>query len=104
MGRIAAERADRVIVTIGTAGQSGAERIPAELHEGAAASNPGAPCEVIGDRGEAIAEAVRSARAGDLVLVVGRGDAGTPVRMPSGDARPFDDGAAIRALLREREY
>ena len=99
MGRIAAELGDRVIATIGTAGRSGAERRPQELREGAAAANPGAPCEVILDRGDAIAEAVRAARAGDLVLVVGRGDAGTPVRTPSGEARPFDDRAVIRDLL-----
>lgn len=99
MGRIAAELGDHVIVTIGTAGRSEAERRPQELREGAAAANPGAPCEVILDRGDAIAEAVRAARTDDLVLVVGRGDAGTPIRSPSGDAHPFDDRAVIRELL-----
>ena len=51
------------------------------------------------DRGEAIEHAVRGARAGDVVMILGRGSGSGPLVDRDGELRPFDDRAAARRAL-----
>jgi UDP-N-acetylmuramoyl-L-alanyl-D-glutamate--2,6-diaminopimelate ligase len=57
--------------------------------------------DVIVDRREAIAFAVASAKAGDLVLVAGKGH--EPYQEIAGVKRPFSDVEEARAALALRE-
>ena len=68
MGEIAARLADVVVVTSDNPRNEDPERIIAEVVAGARR-----PVEVEGDRGRAIAGAIRSAQAGDVVLIAGKG-------------------------------
>ncbi|MBN8941656.1 MAG: UDP-N-acetylmuramoyl-L-alanyl-D-glutamate--2,6-diaminopimelate ligase [Rhizobiales bacterium] len=67
MGRIAAERADRVIVT----DDNPRSENPAAIRAAILAAAPGA--EEIGDRAEAIRSAVRDLKSGDLLVIAGKG-------------------------------
>ena len=93
MGAIAAEKADRVIVTDDNPRSENAATIRAAI----LASAPGA--KEIGDRGEAIREAVRELDTGDVLLIAGKGhETGQIV----GDrVLPFSDHEAVAAALRE---
>ena len=77
----------------------GAEKVGAE-EAGAGkvgAKKVGAECVEIGDRGAAIAEAVRRAEPGDTVLVAGKGhEQGQTI---DGVTHPFDDAQVARELL-----
>jgi UDP-N-acetylmuramoyl-L-alanyl-D-glutamate--2,6-diaminopimelate ligase len=54
----------------------------------------------VGGRAEAIAAAVAAARAGDTVLVAGKGhETGQEV---AGVVHPFDDRTVLRAAIEER--
>ena len=88
MGRVATEMSDVVIVTDDNPRSEDPARIRADIMEGA----PGAT-EVPGRR-EAIAEAIRIAREGDIVLVAGKGhETGQII----GDkVLPFDDALVAR--------
>jgi len=56
----------------------------------------------VGDRAEAIAEAVAQAKPGDTVVVLGKGhEAGA--RTVGGVVRPFDDRAHLRAALERKD-
>lgn len=70
MGRVAAEHADRLIITSDNPRNENPEAIIAEIAAGVPA---GTDCVVEPDRAEAIALACREARAGDIVLVAGKG-------------------------------
>ncbi len=91
MGRAACELADRVIVT----DDNPRNEDPASIRAAALAAAPGA--EEIGDRRAAILAAVADLRAGDLLVVAGKGhESGQIV----GDRRrPFDDAAEVRAAV-----
>jgi len=67
MGAIAAEKADRVIVTDDNPRSESAPAIRAAIM----AAAPGA--REIGDRGEAIRQAIADLRAGDVLLIAGKG-------------------------------
>jgi UDP-N-acetylmuramyl tripeptide synthase len=54
------------------------------------------------DRRRAIERALRAARPGDAVVVVGRGAVPTLTPDPRGVPLPFDDRVVMRELLRER--
>jgi UDP-N-acetylmuramoyl-L-alanyl-D-glutamate--2,6-diaminopimelate ligase len=90
MGRIARERADRVIVT----DDNPRGEDPAWIRAAAMqAAGPGAV--EIGDRAQAIAEAVAMLRPGDVLLVAGKGhETGQTI---AGMTHPFDDAAVCRA-------
>jgi len=94
MGKAAAERADRVIVT----DDNPRSEDPAAIREAILQSAPGAV--EIGDRAEAIRAAVRELQPGDVLLVAGKGhETGQII----GDRTlPFSDQAAVRAALGER--
>ncbi|ANI40609.1 UDP-N-acetylmuramoyl-L-alanyl-D-glutamate--2,6-diaminopimelate ligase [Mycolicibacterium vaccae] len=101
MGRVAAELADLVVVTDDNPRDEDPALIRAAILAGAA----GARADVveIGDRRAAIDHAVAWARAGDVVLIAGKGhEAG---QTSHGQTRPFDDrdelAAALEAATRE---
>ena len=92
MGRIAAELADKIIVT----DDNPRNEDPAIVRSEILAGCPDAM--EIGDRGEAIAAAVRSLTSGDILLIAGKGhETGQNV---AGVVHPFDDVAFATNLLR----
>ncbi len=92
MGRIAAELADRIIVTDDNPRSEDPDLIRSEILQGC----PGAV--EIGDRGQAIATAIGWLSAGDVLIIAGKGhETGQQV---AGVTHPFDDGEVARNLLR----
>ena len=93
MGAIAVEKADRVIVT----DDNPRSEDPAAIRAAILAAAPGAV--EIGDRGEAIRQAIAELTEGDVLLVAGKGhESGQIV----GDrVLPFTDHAAVEAALQE---
>jgi len=94
MGAIAAEKADRVIVT----DDNPRSEEPAAIRAEILAAAPGAV--EVGDRAEAIRRAVGELARGDVLLVAGKGhESGQIV----GDrVLPFTDHAAVEAALKEK--
>jgi UDP-N-acetylmuramoyl-L-alanyl-D-glutamate--2,6-diaminopimelate ligase len=93
MGRIAAERADLVIVTDDNPRGENPAAIRAEVLAGA-----GARAREIGDRRKAIRAAIGEAQAGDIVLVAGKGHEQGQIFGAGDQARilPFDDVTVAR--------
>ena len=91
MGRIAAELADLAIVTSDNPRSEDPLGIIAEIVAGA----PG--LEVEPDRRAAIARAIDTARAGDVVVIAGKGhEQGQEIGR---EQLPFDDRAVVREAL-----
>lgn len=97
MGSVAARLADRSIVTTDDAYAEDPARIARQVASGAngAANAP----EVVLDRREAIRRALLTARAGDVVVVAGKGHERVQ-HLPGGDV-PFHDAGVVRELLEE---
>jgi len=94
MGAIAAEKADRVIVT----DDNPRSEEPGAIRAAILAAAPGAI--EIGDRGEVIQYAIDDLYAGDVLLVAGKGhETGQTI---GGRTVPFSDHEAIAAVLREK--
>jgi UDP-N-acetylmuramoyl-L-alanyl-D-glutamate--2,6-diaminopimelate ligase len=94
MGRIAAKRADGVVVT----DDNPRSEDPAAIRRAILAACPEAL--EIGDRREAIRAAIASLEAGDVLLVAGKGhESGQIV---GERVLPFDDAAEVRAALAAR--
>ena len=96
MGRLAAQGADVLVVT----DDNPRSEEPSAIRASVLAGTRGGRAEVveIGDRRAAIAEAVRRARAGDVVLIAGKGhESGQEV---AGVMHPFDDRVVAREELR----
>ncbi len=97
MGAVAERFADRVIVTSDNPRTEDPNRILQDVRAGFV--DPKRALFVT-DRGEAIAEASRLARPGDIVLVAGKGH---ETRQIIGtDSRRFDDREAVRAAFARR--
>jgi len=97
MGRIAAELADLVVVTDDNPRSEDPATIRAAILAGAAEADNAAEVIEIGDRRAAIAHVVGWARAGDVVLIAGKGhETGQTAR---GVTRPFDDREELAAAL-----
>ncbi|HZP19946.1 MAG TPA: UDP-N-acetylmuramoyl-L-alanyl-D-glutamate--2,6-diaminopimelate ligase [Bauldia sp.] len=95
MGKAAADLADVVIVT----DDNPRSEDPAEIR---AAVIAGAPNAVeIGDRGEAIAAAIRMLAPGDVLCVAGKGH--ETGQIVGGETLPFSDHHAIRRVLAAEE-
>jgi len=95
MGRIAADDADVLVVT----DDNPRSEDPAAIRKAILDGTTGGRAEVleIGDRRAAIAEAVRRAGPGDVVLVAGKGhETGQEI---AGVLHPFDDREVARAVL-----
>jgi UDP-N-acetylmuramoyl-L-alanyl-D-glutamate--2,6-diaminopimelate ligase len=96
MGEIAARDADVLVVTDDNPRSEDPATIRRAILEGAA--DGAAEVIEIGDRRSAIAEALRRARPGDVVLVAGKGhESGQEV---AGVLHPFDDRVVAREELR----
>ncbi len=90
MGRIAHQRADRVIVTDDNPRGEDPAWIRAAVMQGA-----GSAALEIGDRAEAIAAGIAMIEPGDVLLVAGKGhETGQTI---AGVTHPFDDAAVCRA-------
>jgi UDP-N-acetylmuramoyl-L-alanyl-D-glutamate--2,6-diaminopimelate ligase len=89
MGRIAAELADRAIVTTDNPRSEDPAEIAREVAHGA--------LEIVLDRREAIETALADANDGDVVVIAGKG-ADTEMEL-AGHSVPFDDRAVAREVL-----
>ncbi len=94
MGETAERLADRVIVTDDNPRGEDADRIVAMILRGM--RRPG-DAHVERDRARAIAEAVAGARAGDAVLIAGKGH--EDYQLVGGERRRFSDRECLAALL-----
>jgi len=97
MGRAASELADRVIVTSDNPRSEQPEAIVDEVLAGASGD---AEREV--DRRRAIARAVESAAAGDVVVIAGKGHE-QGQEFEGGRKEPFDDVTVAREALRQAQ-
>jgi UDP-N-acetylmuramoyl-L-alanyl-D-glutamate--2,6-diaminopimelate ligase len=97
MGRIAAEAADRVILTSDNPRGEDPRRIVAEIAGGIPAGRD-APIEL--DRGRAIERAIREALPGDTIVVAGKGH--ETYQIVGKRTLHFDDRDAVRAALASR--
>jgi UDP-N-acetylmuramoyl-L-alanyl-D-glutamate--2,6-diaminopimelate ligase len=95
MGEIA-RQADLVIITLDNMWGESPEAVTAQIAAGLGQKEH----QIIFDRHEALATALRVAEPGDLVVVAGKGHE-TAIVGPDG-VRPFDDRAVLREILRER--
>jgi UDP-N-acetylmuramoyl-L-alanyl-D-glutamate--2,6-diaminopimelate ligase len=93
MGAIAAENADRVIVT----DDNPRSEEPAKIRAAILAAAPGAI--EIGDRREAIRRSVAELQAGDVLLIAGKGH--ETGQIVGKQTLPFSDHAAVAAALEE---
>lgn len=94
MGELAGRLADRAIVT----DDNPRTEDPAFVRSEVLAGNP-ARLEEIGDRHEAIRTAVRGLRAGDVLVIAGKGhEQGQTIGT---EVRPFDDAAEARKAVAE---
>ena len=97
MGRVAAMEADVVVVTSDNPRSEKPEAIIAEIVEGITAERPSGPDKTIVDRRAAIEFAIHEARAGDVVVIAGRGH--EPDQIFADHTEPFDDRIVARAAL-----
>jgi UDP-N-acetylmuramoyl-L-alanyl-D-glutamate--2,6-diaminopimelate ligase len=97
MGRAAGEGSDLVVLTSDNPRSEEPMRIIEEALAGL--KETGAACIVGEDRARAIAIAIRAARAGDIVLLAGKGH--EKVQILKDGTVPFDDVAVAAAVLRE---
>ncbi len=98
IGRIARDRTDHLVLTSAAALSVPPMMLLHELRKGARGS-AGAELEIVIDRRRAITRALASARSGDVVLILGRGEMAIEYPDPHGD--PFgcsDREMAIAAL------
>jgi len=96
MGAAAVKGSDRVFFTADNPRSESPEAICAVMAQGARTAG-GAPFTVIVDRAEAIRAALSEARAGDVVLLAGKGH--EQVQVLADRAVPFDDREVARRLL-----
>ncbi|MDO8394762.1 MAG: UDP-N-acetylmuramoyl-L-alanyl-D-glutamate--2,6-diaminopimelate ligase [Dietzia sp.] len=104
MGAAAAEVADLVVVTDDNPRSEDPAAIREAVRAGAESAAPdGTRIEEIGDRGAAIAAAIDWARAGDAVVIAGKGhETGQEI---DGAVFPFDDRArAAEEIIRRMHY
>jgi UDP-N-acetylmuramoyl-L-alanyl-D-glutamate--2,6-diaminopimelate ligase len=90
MGRVARELADRAIVTTDNPRSEDPQQIAEEVAAG--------ELEIVVDRRAAIEAALADARAGDVVVIAGKG-ADTEMEV-AGRFVPFDDRVVVREVLR----
>ena len=100
MGLAAGEGSDRVIVTSDNPRSEDPAAIAEEALAGVRAAGM-QQAEVILDRAEAIAEAIRTAQPGDIVLIAGKGHEKTQTGRDG--AVPFDDVVVAGEALRGEE-
>jgi UDP-N-acetylmuramoyl-L-alanyl-D-glutamate--2,6-diaminopimelate ligase len=94
MGEIAAKNADSVIVT----DDNPRSENPAAIRAAILKAAPGAT--EIGDRDEAIRRAIANLRAGDVLLIAGKGH--ETGQIVGSRTLPFSDHEAVEAALKEK--
>jgi UDP-N-acetylmuramoyl-L-alanyl-D-glutamate--2,6-diaminopimelate ligase len=97
MGRAAGEGSDLVVLTSDNPRSEDPAAILTEALAGV--SETGADCIVEEDRAGAIEIAIRAARAGDIVLLAGKGH--EKVQILKDGTVPFDDVAVAAGVLKE---
>jgi UDP-N-acetylmuramoyl-L-alanyl-D-glutamate--2,6-diaminopimelate ligase len=95
MGRVASVLADMSVITTDDAYSEDPEKIAREVEAGSDLSRT----QIELDRRKAIQRALKEARAGDVVVVAGKGHE-TVQHLPEGDV-PFHDATVVRELLAE---
>jgi UDP-N-acetylmuramoyl-L-alanyl-D-glutamate--2,6-diaminopimelate ligase len=105
MGRVAAERCRLVIATDEDPRNEDAQGILEDIAAGAEAAGAvrGEGLELILDRHEAVATAIRAARPGDVVLLAGKGHEHN-ILIADGGEMPWDERAAAEDALRGLGY
>jgi UDP-N-acetylmuramoyl-L-alanyl-D-glutamate--2,6-diaminopimelate ligase len=105
MGRVAAERCRLVIATNEDPRNEDAQAILEDIAVGAdaAGATRGESLELILDRHEAVAAAIRAARPGDVVLLAGKGHEHN-ILIADGGEVPWDERAAAEKALRALGY
>jgi UDP-N-acetylmuramoyl-L-alanyl-D-glutamate--2,6-diaminopimelate ligase len=99
MGSVAAARADRIVLTSDNPRGEDPQAIVDAIREGVA--NAEGACIVELDRARAIADAIASADAADVVLIAGKGHEG--FQEIAGARLPFSDAAVAGAAIARRE-
>jgi UDP-N-acetylmuramoyl-L-alanyl-D-glutamate--2,6-diaminopimelate ligase len=94
MGKVAGELADAVVITSDNPRSEDPAAIIEQVRAGLVAATP---CTLQPDRREAIAEALRQARPGDVVVIAGKGHETT--QEIGGSLLPFDDREVARQEL-----
>lgn len=102
MGQIAAELADRVIITDDNPRSEDPASIRAAIMDGALAAQTAAHICDEGGRRAAIAAAVSAAKPGDAVVVAGKGH--ETGQESHGEIAPFSDREELRAALEARGW
>ncbi len=97
MGRAAGEGSDLVVLTSDNPRSEEPMEIITEALMGV--METGTECIVREDRAEAIGDAIRAARVGDIVLIAGKGH--EKVQIFRDETVPFDDVAVAAAVLKE---
>ncbi|HSY14322.1 MAG TPA: UDP-N-acetylmuramoyl-L-alanyl-D-glutamate--2,6-diaminopimelate ligase [Verrucomicrobiae bacterium] len=97
MGRAAGEGSDLVVLT--SDNPRGEEPMAIICEALAGVVETGTECIVREDRAEAIGDAIRAARVGDIVLIAGKGH--EKVQIFKEETVPFDDVAVAAAVLKE---
>jgi UDP-N-acetylmuramoyl-L-alanyl-D-glutamate--2,6-diaminopimelate ligase len=95
MGEIATSLADRVYLTVDNPRREPLEQITADVSAGLAGG--GAPWIRLDDRAEAIRQALRASRPGDLLVLLGKGDEG--YQDVDGVKHPYSDRETARREL-----
>ena len=98
MGRVAARLADASVITTDDAYAEDPAKIAREVASGVEGADR-ERMEVVLDRREAIRRALSAARAGDVVVVAGKGHE-TVQHLPEGDL-PFHDATVVAEILEE---
>ncbi|MCA1696307.1 MAG: UDP-N-acetylmuramoyl-L-alanyl-D-glutamate--2,6-diaminopimelate ligase, partial [Actinobacteria bacterium] len=102
MGAVVASLADVVVVTSDNPRSEDPEAIIGAILEGVLAKRSGGPDATLVDRREAIGWVLGQARAGDVVIIAGKGhETGQQFRDHS---IPFDDRAIAREILSSIGY
>lgn len=96
MGKVAAELADRIVVT----SDNPRTEDPREIADDILAGLGSAAYALILDRHEAIVSAIRDAAAGDVILIAGKGH--EPYQIIGDETVRFDDREVAREAVRER--
>ncbi len=99
MARIAAQNADRIIVTSDNPRTEDPQRIFDDIMSGFAAGDL-PRVRVVPDRRQAIAEAIMTAESGDVVLIAGKGHEN--YQIIGHDRLPFDDTLVAGEVLAEK--
>jgi UDP-N-acetylmuramoyl-L-alanyl-D-glutamate--2,6-diaminopimelate ligase len=100
MGRIAAQLADRLVVTDDNPRREDPARIVASIMEGILAAGAAARAQVNHDRAAAIRTAIVQSASGDVVLIAGKGH--EDYQIVGSEYRIFSDAATARKILAER--